>query len=1053
VAKNKPIIQGSGGYQLGRLVDQSGGMVDGVVYPTLLNDNEAASLTNASLDEKGTVKTCEGRTERFGSAFDASNACNGITDFYPDTTTSRLVFGAGTKLYKDTPHLIYSWTDQADWQEATAHRCNCDTTTTAGDIKVLAAPVATFARTGTKWKKNGVSVADATPSYETGKFNNGVHMDEAATNIILYSQQLDNAAWPLGGTPVVTPNTTVAPDGATTADTLTDDDAAVAEYISQALTISNDSTSWTASVYIKKDTDATRFPFLGLELSGGTAQKCYIQINTATGDAVSVTSVGSVIIHPAVLISGYYRFAVTVTNNSTGNTNARMYLAPADGSTWGVRNAAATGSAIFWQVDLINKAYPVSPIVTTTTSVSRNADSLYYTLAAALPSEWFISGFWIPDQASTINRTNNVGLLTLSNDGANFYSVYFNPTDDKLYLQKVYGGTIVQLASVALTYSAGDVIVFAAANLVSAYGDLAAGMHLWYKIGSGTVVHVSNSDVNLPTAPTRVYTGCYTSAGYEGNGVIDALKLVDLRAELANGTTINDAWSQTFLTTASAPTSTPATLLLAQFNDATTATATSGFVWISANKDISGATVTTSGAVTYATTTPGSSTTAFRTRTSTDQATWDAWTAIAGDGTINSTYHSYIQMAIAGTVSGSDSPSAQSSTLSYDDEPAAVELATGFTAGSQFYFTTLSSTLIITNKLDAPQKWTGTGATATLGGTPPHGQYAATHKNYAFMAHTTANPSRLQWSDVLAIETWGALSFIDISPNDGDWITGLLSFDDYLIITKQRSVWALVGSGPSDFEVRRLHSGTGCIAPRSLTRAGDMFGFAFTEGYYLSNLSQVTLITERLKDTWDGLNKRRLSLIAAAYFDHKLRFDVPNGASIYNNKRIIYDTIRKCLLLESFSDHASCYAKFTEAGQEILLYGHANEGQLSQADDGTSDAGSAIGFEWKTKHFNFGSSAAEKKVRNLYLAIVPAASAVTLSVYCIVDNVEIGTPLTISVTGSANSEVKTYKLKPRSVGVRKIRTLGYRITQSTTNGGVKVHELLQEYLMKKVKAS
>ena len=177
-------------------------------------------------------------------------------------------------------------------------------------------------------------------------------------NYINYSQQLDNAAWAVSGTSVVTPNTTVAPDGTTTADTLTDNDAAAFEYISQALTISNDSTSWTASVYIKKDTDVTRFPLFGLELSGGTAQRCYIQINTTTGDTVSVNSVGSVVIHPAVLINGYYRFAVTVTNNSTGNTNARVYLEPADGSTWGVRSNTATGSAIFWGVQLENKSSP-----------------------------------------------------------------------------------------------------------------------------------------------------------------------------------------------------------------------------------------------------------------------------------------------------------------------------------------------------------------------------------------------------------------------------------------------------------------------------------------------------------------------------------------------------------------------------------------------------------------------------------------------------------------------------------------------------------------------
>lgn len=103
------------GYRYGRLVEQSGGMVDAVVHPALLKDSEARLLKNVSIREKGTVKTTEGRKARFDTPFDAFNPCNGLTAFYPDTTTSRLVMGAGSKLYSDTPHLIQQWDSENDW--------------------------------------------------------------------------------------------------------------------------------------------------------------------------------------------------------------------------------------------------------------------------------------------------------------------------------------------------------------------------------------------------------------------------------------------------------------------------------------------------------------------------------------------------------------------------------------------------------------------------------------------------------------------------------------------------------------------------------------------------------------------------------------------------------------------------------------------------------------------------------------------------------------------------------------------------------------------------
>lgn len=103
----------SGSYEIGRLIDQSGGM-NNAVYPALLNDNEARLLKNVALDEKGTIKTCKGRRERFPEPF-SNEPINGMTAYYPDMATSRLIFGAGTKLYKDVPHLIESF--DGNWSE------------------------------------------------------------------------------------------------------------------------------------------------------------------------------------------------------------------------------------------------------------------------------------------------------------------------------------------------------------------------------------------------------------------------------------------------------------------------------------------------------------------------------------------------------------------------------------------------------------------------------------------------------------------------------------------------------------------------------------------------------------------------------------------------------------------------------------------------------------------------------------------------------------------------------------------------------------------------
>ncbi|MDH7478899.1 MAG: hypothetical protein QHH02_02695, partial [Syntrophomonadaceae bacterium] len=465
--------------------------------------------------------------------------------------------------------------------------------------------------------------------------------------------------------------------------------------------------------------------------------------------------------------------------------------------------------------------------------------------------------------------------------------------------------------------------------------------------------------------------------------------------------------------------------------------------------DISAANDPNSGRISYSATFPGTAGAALKTRTSADGSTWSGWAVVDGAGNVQSPFDSYLQVLLdLEGDSGANNPTFDWLVLSYDDQPGAVELASGFTAGGQFFFATLMNKLIITNRLDAPKKWDGTGAVTDLGGSPPHAQYVAVHKNYLFMAHTPANPSRLFFSEVLNPESWPALNFIDVSPNDGDWITGLLPHDDYLIIAKNRSFWVLLGSGPSDFQVKRLHADIGCVAPRSLVRMGESFAFVAHDGIYVSDLVQPVVISERLKNTWKGLNRRRLSQAAAAYHDHKLRVELPRGASVINNFRIVFDNIRKALIEEEFTEHYSCYTEFVEAGQEILLAGHASEGQVSQCDSGSTDAGNPINFEWESKHFDFGLPEHIKRWRKVFLALAPAASDTQLKVAFVVEGGSPSSEIAVDIPGTATKRVETVRVLPSEVGVVQGHSLGFRITQSTTNGGVGIHALTLDYFIK-----
>jgi len=979
------------GYQLGRLVEQSGGMVDAVVHPALLKDSEARLLKNTSNSEKGTVKTTRGRQERFAEPFDANNPCNGLTAYYPDTSTSRLVMGSGTKLYSDTPHLITKWTDQADFDEAGSVKTNADTSTTPGEIKVKTNAVEpTFTRASVAYLSDGTQVPANTPRFEAGKFGKAIMLEEGTTNLVSFP-------W----NPVVDDvNQTVTQDEGTImgqpifkAVKKTFSTPPIS--IKSGLTIPNGAT-FTASIWCNQIQEATVRPAHIVFYKDGVGY-------------LATTSYGT---SPV----GWKRLVVTYTNNTGAElTNVAVFF-------YACANA---GEITYFAAPQLEQ----KPYATSFVDGTRSPETLTIPTAGIMDdiSSWSIE-FW-GKQAIATNRTqgwfdgrwtSGIPVLIILNaskrilvycidEAGNNSLVFIGPTISTPGDWHYY----------AITYSTG---------VMKIYFDGA-------KIGEVSTTLKTNSGTN----PFRLGydTG---SSPHEGNVLIDELridKVCRTDEEIAGWYNSGAPLMPDEHTTALFP-----------FDGNLY---NGGATWISATKDVSAAVDTASGKLAYAATIPGTSSITLETRTSADGTAWSAWTAILQDGTIQSAHQKYIQVRARLRLNGTDNPSIQDITLSYDGTPMAEELATGFTPGGQFYFATMLNTLIITNMLDPPKKWNGTDAVEELGGTPPHAQYIATHRNYVFMARTVSNPNRLYFSEVLNFDNWPALNFIDISPNDGDWITGLMPYDDYLIIAKNRSMWILVGTGPSDFEVRRIHDGVGCVAPRSLTKMAQTFVFASSEGLYMSDLSQEVLLSERLKETWRGLNQRRLNQIAAIYYDHKLRVDVPNGSSTKNNLRIVYDTIQKALSLEEFTDHASCYTKFTEAGQEILLYGHATEGQVSRADFGTTDNGEPITMYWGTKYFNFGSSAIEKKVRYLYLVVIPAMSDTQLDIYLVVNGVRHSTPLSVVVPGDALGVARTLKLDPRKLGIRKVKSIGYDIIQQSTNGGVKFHELLQEYMIKKIR--
>jgi hypothetical protein len=170
--------------------------------------------------------------------------------------------------------------------------------------------------------------------------------------------------------------------------------------------------------------------------------------------------------------------------------------------------------------------------------------------------------------------------------------------------------------------------------------------------------------------------------------------------------------------------------------------------------------------------------------------------------------------------------------------------------------------LCITNGIDAIRKWTATGNTAALGGTPPVAKFIQEYKTYLVCAHIlggTDIAQRVQWCDTGDPETWdsgnsGAVDLVE----DGEDITGLNIFGDYVAVHKTTSIYlgALVSSNDI-FRFDRRSVGKGTIANHTIVNlpTGEQIYLA-DDGIRLFNGVSSPFVSSSVNDEIrDELNK------------------------------------------------------------------------------------------------------------------------------------------------------------------------------------------------------
>ena len=283
-------------------------------------------------------------------------------------------------------------------------------------------------------------------------------LEKQSTNLALYSEQFDDAAWTKARS-TITANATTSPDGTTNADKFIENTANDSHAVLSA--ISNTSgQQYTVTIYAKA---GERNWFL-IYVGGGPAQGKFFNLSNGTlGSVLGNAPNDSSIIDAG---NGWYRCSITYTATDA-SSDVTFQLATSDGTN--VYTGNGTSGLFVWGIQVEQSSYPTSYIPTTSSSATRVADACFKNGITSLigQSEGTLFAEFIFNSATfptmviflTTNSSfaNAVYIQTFSSDGLSFQ--VWSGVVNQVSINTT-GLTNGQKVKVAVGYKANDFVIY-----------------------------------------------------------------------------------------------------------------------------------------------------------------------------------------------------------------------------------------------------------------------------------------------------------------------------------------------------------------------------------------------------------------------------------------------------------------------------------------------------------------------------------------------------------------------------------------------------------------
>lgn len=358
--------------------------------------------------------------------------------------------------------------------------------------------------------------------------------------------------------------------------------------------------------------------------------------------------------------------------------------------------------------------------------------------------------------------------------------------------------------------------------------------------------------------------------------------------------------------------------------------------------------------------------------------------------------------------------------------------------GAAVNFETYNDLLIIVSANITTQKWSGSGSSSNLGGTPPANvKYVRAHRNRVWMANSSAGASRLHYSAFDNPEDWttaGDAGFLDIGKNDGEQITGIASIGANLVVFKQNSTWVVKNGTPATFTPVKVSATVGCVAPRSIVECEGFAMFLSNSGVYAANEGGVSLMSYNVQPDFHNMSNATKALASGGRLRTQYWLSVDTDSNSLNDTAYVLDYV------------FGMWSKYSNKKEHVyltrqdgtLISGSSDTDVIRKHDDTENDNGSAITMTYDSPGLQFGEWTRRKQMHDIILK-TNAVTGKTITVSHVIDGtLQAGTNVfNLDAVLSGNDQVihKLYHPADTSYGLN----IRVRLSNAETSAPVEVY--------------